>query len=127
MNILIDSSVWIDYFKGGDNSQVLNTFIDENLLCTNYLILSELLPVLKQKKQAKLINLLRKINRIPLRIDWENVINYQSICLSNGINKVGIPDLIIVDNVIENDLVLYSFDKHFQLIQKNIEFKTFLP
>jgi len=127
LNILIDSSVWIDYFKGGDNSQVLNTFIDENLLCTNYLILSELLPVLKQKKQAKLINLLRKINRIPLRIDWENIINYQSICLSNGINKVGIPDLIIVDNAIENDLVLYSFNKHFQLIQKNIEFKTFLP
>lgn len=127
MNILIDSSVWIDYFKGGDNSQVLNTLIDENLLCTNYLILSELLPVLKQKKQAKLINLLRKINRIPLRIDWENILNYQSISLSNGINNVGIPDLIIVDNVIENDLVLYSFDKHFQLIQKNIEFKTFLP
>ena len=127
MNILIDSSVWIDYFKGWDNSQVLNTFIDENLLCTNYLILSELLPVLKQKKQAKLINLLRKINRIPLRIDWENIINYQSIFLSNGINKVGIPDLIIVDNAIENDLVLYSFNKHFQLIQKNIEFKTFLP
>lgn len=127
MNILIDSSVWIDYFRGGDNSEVLDSFIDENILCTNYLILSELLPAFNPKKHVRLIKLLREINRIPLNIDWEKIIHYQNNCLSNGINKVGIPDLIILDNVIQNDLVLYSFDKHFDLIQKHINFKSFLP
>jgi len=127
LNILIDSSVWIDYFRGGDNSEVLDSFIDENILCTNYLILSELLPALSQKKYSELTGLLRGITRITLSIDWENIIHYQTICLSNGINKIGIPDLIILDNVIQNDLVLYSFDKHFELMHEYIEFKSFLP
>ena len=127
MNILIDSSVWIDYFRGGDKSEILDSFIDENILCTNYLILSELLPALNYKKQFRLISFLRDIVQIPLNIDWENIIQYQTICLSNGINNVGITDLIIINNVIKNDLVLYSFDKHFTLLQKYIEFKSFLP
>lgn len=127
MNILIDSSIWIDYLRGGDNSEYLDSFIDENILCTNYLILSELLPALKQQKQSALIGLLRRITHIPLDINWENIIHYQTICLSNGINKVGIPDLIILDNVIQNDLVLYSLDKHFDLIRNHIKFKSFLP
>ena len=127
MNILIDSSVWIDYFRGGDNSDFLDSFIDENILCTNYLILSELLPALNQRKHSKLVDLLRGIYRIPLNINWENIIQLQKTCLSNGINKVGVPDLIILDNVIQNDLVLFSLDKHFDLIHKHIEFRSFLP
>lgn len=126
MKILIDSSVWINYFRGGDNSGFLDSFIDENILCTNYLILAELLPALKQKKQSALIGLLRKITQIQLNINWENIIRYQTICLSNGINKVGIPDLIILDNVIQNDLVLHSLDKYFVLIHNHIEFKLVL-
>ncbi len=126
MNILIDSSVWIDYFRGDDDSGFLDSFIDENILCTNYLILSELIPALKRKKQYVLIDLLGEITKIQLNINWENIIQYQTICLSNRINKVGIPDLIILDNVIQNDLVLYSLDKHFKLIHDHIEFKYFL-
>jgi predicted nucleic acid-binding protein len=44
-NILIDSSVWIEYFRGSDKSD--NSFIEEiidtNLVCINDLILSELI------------------------------------------------------------------------------------
>lgn len=127
MNILIDSSVWIDYFRGGDNSEILDSFIDENILCTNYLILSELIPSLNHKGYSKLVKLLREITKVPLTVDWEKIIQYQTLCISNGINKVGIPDLIILDNVIQNNLVLYSFDKHFDLINSHINFKSFLP
>ena len=127
MNVLIDSSVWIEYFMGGEKSDVIDSLIDQNILCTNYLILSELLPVLHQQKHFKLISLLREITNIPLHINWGNIIHYQTMCFSNGINKVGIPDLIIIDNVIQNDLTLYSFDKHFDLITNFIEFKSFKP
>ena len=127
MNILIDSSVWIDYFRGGDNSEILDSFIDENILCTNYLILSELIPSLNHKGYSKLVKLLCEITKVPLTVDWEKIIQYQTLCISNGINKVGIPDLIILDNVIQNNLVLYSFDKHFDLINSHINFKSFLP
>jgi predicted nucleic acid-binding protein len=37
MKILVDSSVWIDYFRGGNDSDILNAFIDENVICINQL------------------------------------------------------------------------------------------
>ncbi|MCH7764768.1 MAG: PIN domain-containing protein [Candidatus Marinimicrobia bacterium] len=123
MKILVDSSVWIDYFRGGDQSKVLDIYIDENLISTNDLILSEMIPALKLRKQGKLINLLNNVHKRPLNIHWDNIIKYQVTCLKNGINKVGIPDLIITDHVIDNDLILFSLDKHFELISKYIELK----
>lgn len=123
MNILIDSSVWIDYFRGGSESENLELFISQNVVCTNDLILAELIPFLMQKKEQKLIKLLKEITKIPLDINWQNIVNYQYKCIRNGINKIGIPDLIIVDNVIRNDIVLYSLDKDFKLINSIIPFE----
>lgn len=122
MKVLVDSSVWIDYFRTGSKSQKLDIFINKNIICTNDLILAELIPFLKISKQSKLIKLLNQIEKIPLNINWHKIIEYQTKCLTGGINKVGIPDLIILDNVKQNELILYSFDKHFNLINKNISF-----
>lgn len=36
MDVLVDSSVWIDYFKGAAHSAVLDTLIDENDRRTMY-------------------------------------------------------------------------------------------
>lgn len=45
MSILVDSSVWVDYFRGtGLSSDHLDLLIEENLVVTNDLILAELLP-----------------------------------------------------------------------------------
>ena len=62
MSILVDSSIWIDYFKGGNESSKLDSLIDENLVVTNDIILTELIPFLKIKKQLKVIQLLREIS-----------------------------------------------------------------
>ena len=32
MDVLVDTSVWIDYFKDGDQSKDLDFLIDENLM-----------------------------------------------------------------------------------------------
>ena len=123
-NILIDSSVWIEYFRGSDKSD--NSFIEEiidtNLVCINDLILSELIPFLRIKKQKELIDNLSYIRKIPLSIDWSGIIEYQSVNLRHGINNVGIPDLIILQNVIDNDLELMSLGRHFKLMQKHFNF-----
>lgn len=121
MKILVDSSVWIDYFKGGEGSESLDQFIEENLICINKLILAEVVPLLKIRKQKKLISLLNQIRQIPIEIDWDKIIAYRILCLQNGINKVGIPDLIIVDNVIQNNVALYTLDRHFELISKYVD------
>jgi len=122
MNILVDSSVWIDYFRSGVNTENLDRYIEQNLICANDLILAELVPYLKANKQSRVINLLNEISNIPLKINWNNIINYQTLCIQNGINKVGIPDLIILDNVIQNKLILFTLDKHFSKIDTFIKF-----
>ena len=123
MNILVDSSIWVAYFRSGSNSKQLELYIDQNLICTNDLILAELVPFLKIKKQFRVMKLLFEITKIPLDINWQNVIDYQTKCLQNGINKVGIPDLIILDNAIQNDLALFTLDKHFTLINTYVDFE----
>jgi len=51
MEVLVDTSVWIDYFRSGDKSAKLDFLIDENLVVINDLILTELLPLLIVKQE----------------------------------------------------------------------------
>ena len=124
-NVLVDSSVWIEYFRGRKEAAALDELIDKNQLCINNLILSELIPFLRIKKENNLIKILMTIKNIVIKIDWEEIIDFQEINLRNGLNKIGIPDLIIVQNVRGNNLRLYSLDKHFELMSKHIEFDRF--
>jgi len=44
MNILVDTPVWIDYFRGTGSADLVDRLIEENLVATNDLILAELVP-----------------------------------------------------------------------------------
>lgn len=125
MDILIDSSVWIDYFRGGSKSSELERLIDENLIVINDIILAELIPYLKIKKQIKVIKLLQEIKRLPLLIDWEELVDNQVECLKGGVNGIGIPDLIIAQNAKTNNCMIFSLDKHFQLLNRFINIKLY--
>ncbi len=116
--VLVDSSVWIEYFKGNVKSLPLNDLIDSNNVCLNDLILSELIPSISHKKETDLKELLLSVAKIPIQIDWNNIIYMQTLNLRNGINNVGIADLIIAQNSIENDIELFAIDKHFQLMSE---------
>ena len=117
MSVLVDTSIWVDYLRSGNFAEKLDYFIDENLIVTNDLILAELVPFLKIRNQKKLISLLRNISRLELFIDWNQIIDYQYKCLKNGINAVGIPDLIIAQNAIQNDCEIFTQDNHFSLMR----------
>ena len=125
MDVLVDSSVWIDYFRGGAKAIKLDYLIDENLLVTNDLILAELLPFLKLKKQPGIISLLQKIRRLPLQIDWAEIIEFQVLCLKAGVNGIGIPDLIITQNAKDFGCWIYSHDKHFEFMAKVLRIKLY--
>jgi predicted nucleic acid-binding protein len=117
MPVLVDTSIWVDYLRSGNFSERLDFFIDENLIVTNDLILAELVPFLRVRNQRKLISLFRNIRRLDLFIDWNQIIDYQYKSLKSGINAVGIPDLIIVQNAIQNDCEIFSQDNHFFLMK----------
>jgi predicted nucleic acid-binding protein len=121
MQVLVDSSVWVDYFRGGSNSGKLDFLIDENILVINDLILAELIPFLKIKNQHKLIDLLNFVERLSLNIDWKEIIEFQHKCLKQGINGIGIPDLIIAQNALQNHCEIYTLDQHFELMKASLE------
>lgn len=123
--VLVDTSVWIDFFKGKEAARPLNELIDSNNLCTNDLILAELIPSINHKKEFELKELLESVHRVTVDIDWNSIVAMQTINLKNGINNVGISDLIIVQNAIENDLEIFAFDKHFGLMNELFGFKAY--
>jgi predicted nucleic acid-binding protein len=126
MSVLVDSSIWVDYFRAGGQGDTMDLLIEENLIVTNDLVLSELIPPLTIRHEKKLISLLREIKKQPLAIDWDGIVQMQLICLKNGINGVGIPDLIIAQNTIQGRLKLLSNDKHFSFLAKHTGLEIFL-
>lgn len=124
MPVLVDTSVWVEYFRSGNNSKKLDFIIDENLVVTNDLILAELIPFLKIRNQKKIIDLLNIINKLELKIQWDKIIDYQFKCLKSGLNGVGIPDLIIAQNAKQNYCVIYSLDNHFELMKDIIKIEV---
>ena len=119
MSVLVDTSIWIEYFKTGNNSEKLDFLIDENLIVTNDLILAELVPFLRVRNQRKIIKLLNNIIKLELSVNWNQIIEFQFKGLKNGLNGIGIPDLIVAQNAIQNHCAIYTADKHFELM-KNI-------
>ena len=114
MLTLVDTSIWIEYFRSGNNSEKLDFLIDENIVVINDLILAEIVPFLKVRNQRRVIDLLHNIKKLKLSIDWEQIIDFQYQCLKTGLNGIGIPDLIVAQNAIQNGAEIYSHDHHFR-------------
>jgi predicted nucleic acid-binding protein len=125
MKVLVDTSVWIDYFRGSEKAEPLDLLLEQNVIYTNDLILAELVPYLKLKNQKKVIKLLQSISKLELKIDWDEIAKIQYKCLKAGINGIGIPELIIAQNVRQNTCQLYTLDKHFQLIKDIVKINLF--
>ena len=121
MSVIVDTSVWIDYFRSGNNSAKLDFLIDEELIVINDLILAELVPFLKVQNQRNIIKLLFTIKKLDLTLNWDQIIEFQFNCLKNGLNGIGIPDLIVAQNAKQNRCEIYSFDNHFRLMKDILE------
>jgi predicted nucleic acid-binding protein len=125
VSVLVDSSVWIEYFRGSGESGAMDFLIDENLLVTNDLILAELIPGLHVRRHRKLIGLLREVKKNPMNVDWDDLIQMQIVCLRNGINKVGLSDLMIAQHAIRSRLMLYSRDRHFLFMARHLSLRLY--
>jgi hypothetical protein len=71
--ILVDSSAWIEYFKTHKEYAFIDDLLDNNTICTNDLILTELVPSIIHKKEKPLILLLNSIVRYEIKIDWKEL------------------------------------------------------
>ena len=120
MNYLVDSSAWIEYFKGNRKFYFLNDFIGINTICTNDIILSELLPSIIHKKENNLAELLNCVKKYELYIDWQEIRNIQLLNLQHGNNNIGISDIIIAQNCMQNGLKIIIHDKHFEAMARYV-------
>ena len=126
MSVLVDSSVWIEYFRGTSAiADRVDALITENMIVGCDVVLAELIPVLVHRKEHHLAALLKEIERHPLSTDWNAIIAMQVTCLKHGINKVGIPDLLIVQYAIQHDYALFTLDAHFRQMARHLPFSLF--
>lgn len=123
--ILVDTSVWIDSFHGGKSLETLNVLIDRREICVNDLILSELVPSIRIRKEKELEDLLYLLPRVPMQIDWNGIVSMQTENLKHGINKVGLPDIMIAQNAMQNGVQLLSLDKHFELMSRIVPLQLY--
>ena len=99
--------------------------IKNDLVVVNDIIIAELVPFLHNAKAHELIDAILSLPKNKLDIQWDRLIDTQKINLANGINKVGIPDLIILQNVVQNNQTLWTNDKHCYLMQEFTGLKLF--
>jgi predicted nucleic acid-binding protein len=124
-SVLIDSSAWIEYFRGNKEYLFITELIKNNSICTNDVILTELLPSMIQKKEKKLFELMNGIKKHDIEIIWSELQNLQLLNLQHGNNNVPVTDLIITQNCLQNDLSIVARDKHFKLMSEYIPFKIY--
>jgi predicted nucleic acid-binding protein len=122
---IIDSSAWIEYFKGNRIYSFITDLIYANAICTNDIILTELLPSIIHKKENELADLLNSLRKNILIIDWQEIRDMQILNLKHGNNNVGISDIIIAQNCIQNESKLITNDKHFGIMAKYIPLKIY--
>lgn len=123
VKVLVDTSVWIEYFKHGRHVDEIRSLLEQQRLVTNDVVLAELLPVILHDGRKTIADLLNALERIPCFVDWDGLIDAQRKCLKNGHNGIGLLDLMILQTSIEHSLEIYSLDKHFQAIAKIFKVK----
>ena len=125
MNNLIDSSAWIEFFRGNQKYFFINDLISANAICTNDIILTELLPSIIHKKEHTLAELLESVTKYELFIDWPEIRSIQLLNLKHGNNNIGLSDIIVAQNCIQNDLKIIVHDKHFQAMAKYLKLEIY--
>ena len=122
--VLVDTSVWIPYFRGGSDGKkaadALDYLLSGDEAVVNDVILSELLPFMNVRGETECVEALLALQSPALEIDWPDIRSLQETCLRSGINKVGLPDLIIAQQAIRLGIPLFSLDRHFTLMSKHM-------
>ena len=122
--ILVDSSVWISYFRNLDSGKVvlLEGFLDHDRVAICGIIEAELFLGTKNKKTEKLLkDVLSKVERIYEDSSlWYQVGRGGAILRAKGVT-VPLSDLIIATQALAYNIPLLHDDKHFEMISKHLK------
>lgn len=122
----MDTSVWLDYFRGKGLDAKVDQLIREGLVCTHGLIKAEVLSGAQNEKEFH--RLADGFDALPLLIDptnlWERVgrARYQ---LARKGYQCAVADLVIAVNAHSHEKFLFSLDSDFQRIHTIVPFRVF--
>jgi predicted nucleic acid-binding protein len=120
VNYIVDSNIWIEFFKRKNFFESVSELLENNTVSINKIILAELLPSAKLKKEKDFIECLSGIEVMDLNIDWDEIIEIQFQSIKNGINKLGLLDIVIAQNAKQNKLGMFTINRHMILLCKMI-------
>ena len=128
--VLIDSSVWIDFFNKPDSvtANEVRGLLRNGLVVTNKIIIAEVLSGAMNRKEY---NILKQhfgtLDIYPIDDnDFDQIIELNYLSIRKGY-KMPITDWIIAINANKNDSAIFSFDKHFKSIKKFIDIMLYIP
>jgi len=131
--ILVDSSVWIDFFKGSntDPVQILERLLqeEEDLSLADY-ILTEVLQGFKKDtdfERARKYFLLFPIYSLSSPDSYIQAARIYRRCRQRGITIRNTMDCLIAQTALENDLVLLHDDSDFDRLAEVIPLATYIP
>jgi predicted nucleic acid-binding protein len=125
MSQLVDTSAWIEYFKGDSAFLFIKGLLKINSVCVNDVVLTELLPSMRRRRETELIDLITSIPKIDVIIDWDEIQAYQLENLRHGNNNVPLTDMIIAQNCIQNKVELIARDNHFNIMSGYLPLKMY--
>ncbi len=128
--IVVDSSVWIDYFNGKTTKQanLLNSLLGSELIVIGDIILVEVLQGFRNdkdfKQAKKLLDTLIFQEMLGKEQAFQCVNNYR-LLRKNGVTVRKTIDVIIATYCVTNNLPLLHSDKDFNPIEKHLNLKVY--
>jgi predicted nucleic acid-binding protein len=129
--IVVDSSVWIDYFTGNDTPEAdhLDSLLGQELIAIGDLVLAEVLQGFRADKDFRkardLLLSLHVVNMLDTTIALKSTANFRAL-RKKGLTVRKTVDSIIATYCIENRLPLLHCDKDFQPFHRHLGLKNAL-
>lgn len=127
--ILVDSSVWIDYFNGKSTKQtsLLDSLLGSELIVIGDLILTEVLQGFQEdrdfNKAKELLDSLIFMEMLGKELAIKSAENYR-ILRKKGVTVRKTIDVIIATFCIENNIPLLHSDRDFTPMEKHLNLKV---
>jgi len=120
--VLVDTSVWIEFFRKKEPyHRVVSELMDNDSICCLGIVVAELLQGAKSEKELNTIkDFLHVFDFLPEAVEsWEKAGELSFLLHGKG-RAAGLSDCYIAVAVQAADVRLFTLDKHFSVIRKEI-------
>jgi hypothetical protein len=130
--LIVDTSVWVDYFNGIENPQTefLNTILDKTPILIGDLILTEVLQGFRHdpdfERVRRALGKFTQINMVDTELAIQSARNYR-LLRQKGITVRKTIDSLIATYCIENEHELLHNDNDFDGYEKHLGLRVIHP